>query len=95
MVVFSHEQNTQERGKPAATQSPIGTTPLKRGRNSQDSQIIHTQTKAQEGLGVMPAFGFDGTFTYIVEAETLEEAEEMLENELGEVLFDWRVERKY
>lgn len=43
----------------------------------------------------MPAFGFDGTFTYIVEAETLEEAEEMLENELGEVLFDWRVERKY
>ena len=43
----------------------------------------------------MPAFTFEGTFTYIVEAASFEEAEETFQNEMDEVLFDYRVDRSY
>lgn len=40
----------------------------------------------------MKAYEFRGTFTFIVEAESRESAEQQLEHQLGEVLLDWRVD---
>ena len=43
----------------------------------------------------MPAFVFEGTFTYIVDCDTFEEAEETMQEEMDSVLFDYRVTRSY
>lgn len=43
----------------------------------------------------METFVFEGTYTYMVQAATLEEAQETFQEEMDSVLMDYRVERTY
>jgi len=43
----------------------------------------------------MDTFVFEGTFTYMVQAASLEEAQETMQDEMDSVLMDYRVERTY
>jgi len=43
----------------------------------------------------MKEYEFQGTFTYVVQADSLDEARERLDDDLGSVVWGYRVENTY